>query len=61
MYIFLISSSVLFIKYLGAISAIVLAPNCPSWYKAYAALAYASNTLAVKSGLDSSFKLYSMI
>ena len=46
-------------KYPGAISSAVLQPTAPSWFKRYAALAYATKTEAVNSALESSFKEYS--
>ena len=49
------------LKYAGAISNTVLHPLCPSLESLYAALAYATKTLDVNSGLESNFKLYSMI
>ena len=49
------------LKYAGAISNTVLHPLCPSLESLYAALAYATKTLDVNSGLESHFKLYSMI
>ena len=49
------------LKYAGATSNTVLHPFCPSWFMRYAALAYATKTLDVNSGLESNFKLYSMI
>ena len=49
------------LKYAGAISNTVLHPLCPSLESLYAALAYATKTLDVNSGLESNFKLYSMM
>ena len=55
------SSSALFgLKYVGAISNTVLHPVCPSLCRQYAALAYARITEEVNSGLESSFRLYSI-
>jgi hypothetical protein len=41
------------LKYAGAISNTVLHPLCPSLESLYAALAYATKTLDVNSGLES--------
>ena len=43
------------LKYAGAISNTVLHPLCPSLESLYAALAYATKTLDVNSGLESNF------
>ncbi len=55
------SSAEILHKYAGGISKIVLQPFIPSDFMRTAALAHATITEAVNSGLESSFKLYSMI
>ena len=44
----------------GSVALYVLQPFCPSWLMRYAALAYAAITEEVNSGLESSFRLYSI-
>ena len=54
------SSAVLELRYAGAMSNTVLHPLCPSDARRKAALAYATITLEVNSGLESSCRRYSI-
>ena len=58
---FLNSSGDFIDRYEGAISNTVFAPIIPSFFILYAARAHATNTDAVNSGFESSFKLYSIM
>ena len=55
------SSALILQRYAGGISKIVLQPFIPSFFMRTAALAHATITDAVNSGLESSFKLYSIM
>ena len=48
-------------RYAGGISSMVFAPFCPSSAIRFAARAHAIRTLVVNSGLESSFRLYSIM